>query len=76
MRRAADIAHSHLSTCTAAVARDMPSAHGDSPQVSSYLDCIRGWRGQRVQLIVDDDNGFERVHFLEIESIHDGLGGR
>jgi hypothetical protein len=75
MCRAADVLHPHLSACPAAVSRNVSSAHADSRQVPSYLHCIWGWWGQRVQLIVDNDNGFEGVDFLEIESIHGGVDG-
>lgn len=66
MRRAADILHSHLFACTTSIGECVIRSHGDVSQVAHDLDGVWGRRGHRVQLIVNNDNRLEGVHFLEI----------
>lgn len=72
MRGAADVLHAQLLACIPAVGQCMPRVQGDGSHGPCDSDCIGGSRRQRIQFIVDDDNGFERVDPLEVQSVHGG----
>lgn len=66
MGGAADVFQPKFRTGFSAVSQMMPCAHGHCAQVARELDCVRGRGRKRIQLIINNDDGRERVDLLQV----------